>query len=454
MCQKIADLSRWERSTLSIIALCLIATFLLSACDDAPQSTAAAALPTGVMTPTTTHATALMDSTGPDAVDGVGVRNIGSRGPVGGADVEGGSSTAPPIGSTWVLHSRDGRPVIDGSFVALKVYEASIGGYGGCNRIGIGPLTIDGEPEPPDPKPFFGTGGVIHQTGLFINARGCAGPEGLAEQEDGFVRALTAGTTYRLDDDRLQIFGRNGVLRLSFFRQEPLPGEQIDLDGTAWRQMGDGAGTLVFLGGLVNGETACRDLLATYRLFPRLRFPSIGMRGSGESCSEEEWASECITDFLSYAWEYSVYEDAGSRQLGMRSSEGDTRIFEQLPPTFENINDGEWSLRSFARLGEGSTRRSTQVIPGSKVTISFGDDGFSGTAGCNNYRGLAKVRGGSITVDVRSIHSGEEACEGRGLVEQEARYLGLLPKLTQYWVYGDALYMRTNDDVRLLFGAE
>ena len=218
--------------------------------------------------------------------------------------------------------------------------------------------------------------------------------------------------------------------------------------------MGDGAVTLVFLGGLVAGETACRDLLATYKLSPRLRFPSKGMRGSGESCSAEEWASEAITDFLSYAWEYSVFEDAGSLQLGMRSSEGDTRIFEQLPLTFENINDGEWSLSTFVRLGEGSTRRGTEVIPGSKVTISFGEDDFSGTAGCNNYTGLAKVRDGSITVDVRSIYGKEDTCEGRGLMEQEARYLGLLPKLTQYWVYGDALYMRTNDDVFLLFGAE
>ena len=216
----------------------------------------------------------------------------------------------------------------------------------------------------------------------------------------------------------------------------------------------DAAVTLAFLGGLLAGETACRGLLATYKLSPRLRFPSMGMRGSGESCSEEERASQSITDFLSYAWEYSVYEEAGSRRLGMRSSEGDTRIFEQLPLTFKNITDAEWSLTTFVRLGEGFTLRDTEAIRGSKVTISFDEEGFFGSGGCNNYTGLADMEDGLMTVDEQFIYREEETCEGRGRMEQEARYLGLLPKLTRYWVYGDALYMRTNDDILLLFGAE
>ena len=404
-----------------------------------------------MLTPTTTHTPALIEATGPDIVDGIGAQVYPPRGPAGGVDADDSSRSAPPVGSTWVLRSLDGRPVIEGSFVALKVYENGIGGYGGCNRIGRGTITIGGEPV--DTKPFFGPGGVIDHTGL-LTARGCVGPEGLAEQEEGYLRALMAGETYRLEDDRLDVLNRNGVARLTFSRQEPLPGHQVDLEGTAWRQTDDAAVTLAFLGGLVAGETACRDLLATYQLSPHLRFSSKSMRGSGESCSEEERASESITAFLSYAWEYSVYEEAGSLRLGMRSSEGDTRILEPLPLTIENITDPEWSLTTFVRLGEGSTLRRTEVIPESRVTISFGEEGFSGTAGCNNYTGLAGMEDGLMTVDERSIYHDQETCEGRGLMEQEARYLGLLPKLTRYWVYGDALYMRTNDDVLLLFGAE
>ena len=151
----------------------------------------------------------------------------------------------PPVGSTWVLHSLDGRPVIEGSFVALKVYQDGTGAYGGCNRIGLGPITFPGEPV--DKKPYFGPGGVIHHTGSSKTDRGCIGPGGLAEQEEGYWRALIEGNLYRLEDDRIEVFDTNGALRLVFYRQEPLPGQQIDLEGTAWRQMDDEAVTLSFL---------------------------------------------------------------------------------------------------------------------------------------------------------------------------------------------------------------
>ena len=438
-----------------IVCLTLMATSLTLACDDGLQHTTSTRVPANSLAPSTTHIptpTSGPASAATTAAGGLTVQAQLNDGPVRRVDADDRSSAVPPVGSTWVLHSLDGRPVIEGSFVALKVYQDGAGAYGGCNRIGLGPITFPGEPV--DKKPYFGPGGVIHHTGSSKNDRGCIGPGGLAEQEEGYWRALIEGNRYRLEDDRLEVFATNGALRLVFYRQEPLPGQQIDLEGTAWRQMGDVDVTLAFLGGLVAGETACRDLLTTYKLSPRLRFPSIGMRGSGESCSEEERASEGITDFLSYVWEYSVYEEAGSRRLGMRSSEGDTRTFAPLPQTIANITDVEWSLTSFVRLGDHFTLRNTGVIPGSKVTISFGDTGFSGNAGCNNYAGLAKLEDGLVTVDVRSIYREEETCEGRGLMEQEARYLGLLPKLTLYGVYGDALYMRTNDDIFLLFGAE
>ena len=458
MFESIASRAKQRRSAwliVSIVSLTLIAASLALACDDGLQRTTSTRAPGSSLAPSITHLptpTSGLIPASTTAAGGLTVQVPLNDGPVGGVDVDDRSSTAPPVGFTWVLHSLDGRPVIEGSFVALKVYQDGTGAYGGCNRIGLGPITFPGEPV--DKKPYFGPGGVIHLTGASKNDRGCAGPGGLAEQEEGYLRALIEGNRYRLEDDRLEVFDTNGALRLVFYRQEPLPGQQIDLEGTAWRQIDDEAVTLAFLGDLVAGETACRDLLATYKLSPRLRFPSTGMRGSGESCSEEERASQSITDFLSYAWEYSMYEEAGSKRLGMRSSEGDTRVFEKLPLTFENITDAEWSLTTFVRLGEGFTLRDTEAIRGSKVTISFDEEGFFGSGGCNNYTGLADMEDGLMTVDEQFIYREEETCEGRGRMEQEARYLGLLPKLTRYWVYGDALYMRTNDDILLLFGAE
>lgn len=460
MSQGIANRENQRRSTWLIAPIAgffLMAASLTLACDEGLQHTTSTPAPATSPAPTNAHVpmppSSPTPASTPTAAGGLTVQGLVDDGPLGSVDAGDGNEAVPQVGSTWLLHLLNGQRVIEGSFLALKVYETSVGGYGGCNGISGGPITF-GE-EPADPQPFFGPDGVIHQTDWFITARGCVGPEGLGEQEDGYAEALFAGQTYRLEDDRLDIFDKNGTPRLVFYRQEPLPGQPIDLQGTAWRLVDDGAVTLTFLGGLVTGETACRDLLATYNLFPRLNFPSMGMRGSGESCSEEAWKSEGITDFLSYAWEYSVYEEAGSRRLGMRSSEGDTRIFEEMPPTFDNVTDVEWSLTSLVRVGEHFTLRDTGVISGSKVTISFHEDGFSGSAGCSSYRGLATLEDGSITVDPQSLYVARETCRTpERVMEQEARYLGLLPKLTEYVIYGDDLYVRTNDDIFLLFVAE
>ena len=68
MCENSASLnnvSRWMRSTLSIIALCLMATLLLSACDEGAQPTVATPVPTSALAPTTTHPPAPTDSPTP-----------------------------------------------------------------------------------------------------------------------------------------------------------------------------------------------------------------------------------------------------------------------------------------------------------------------------------------------------------------------------------------------------
>ena len=65
-----------------------------------------------------------------------------------------------------------------------------------------------------------------------------------------------------------------------------------------------------------------------------------------------------------------------------------------------------------------------------------------------------KSKSGSITIDVQSFSHTEKACEGLdGLMEQEERYLDLLPRMTRYGTYGDGLFMQS-DDVFLLFQAE
>ena len=270
--------------------------------------------------------------------------------------------------------------------------------------------------------------------------------------------------------DRLEIFDRGGAARLVFVREAPLSGRPIDLGGTAWRLLMEGetggdlrAPTLAFLDDrLVTGVTACRAYLATYsKSEGSVRFPSQSMLPSPQSCPEQSRRLEGeYGDFLSWAKEYSVNEEGGSSRLRIRSARGRTLTFEPLRPTVEDIADSEWTLVAFIELRQLElgmwNPRPASVVQGTEVTISFDKDGISGASGCNSYEGLAMVEDdGSITNDVQFFSHTEKACDGPdGLMEQEERYLDLLPRLTRYGMYGDGLFMRTDDDEFLLFQAE
>ena len=161
------------------------------------------------------------------------------------------------------------------------------------------------------------------------------------------------------------------------------------------------------------------------------------------------------TDFLTWAREYSVYEEGGSRRLEIRSLRGEALTFEPLTPTVEDIADADWALRTFIELRQGDgVPLHNPVVEGTEVTILLDEYGVSGSSGCNSYSAPAMVEDGTIKINALPLIHTEKACEGVfGLVEQEDRYLGLLPRLARYGIYGDSLFLQTDDDVFLLFQA-
>ena len=376
------------------------------------------------------------------------------------------AQSALPGDATWILDSLDGRPIIENSFVTLNVNENWVGGYDGCNSYG-GQTTGGTSVADAD--------GLFSAPPLARTQRDCAEPEGVTGQADAYVSVLMQGERYRVVGDRLEIFVSGDAARLVFVRQAPLPGDPINLAGSTWRQLTEGdtdgevrAATLAFLDDrLVAGATACRGYLATYgatysQSEGSVRFPSQTMLKSPQPCPEESRRLEGeFGDFLTWANEYSVYEEGRSIRLGIRSATGETLTFEPLPATVEDIADANWNLVAIVELrdidfGMWHTRP-TSVVQGTEVTVSFDKDGISGVSGvsgCNSYAGVAEVEDGSITIDVQSFSHTEKACEGLdGLMEQEERYLDLLPRMTRYGTYGDGLFMQS-DDVFLLFQAE
>ena len=360
----------------------------------------------------------------------------------------------------WTLESLDGRPLIEESSIILKMSEDGFVGFDGCNHY-------DGRSK--DGAPIADADGRFSVQDGFRTEQHCPEPQGIMEQADAYISALWQGERFRIVDDRLEILDSEGATRLVFVKQEPLPGHPVELEGTGWRLLieadamdGVRAPTLAFLDDrLVTGATACRSYVATYKASEgALRFPIKSMVRFPQSCGKDARILEGeFGDFLTWAREYSVHEEGGSTRLRIRSARGKTLTFEQLPQNIEGIADTEWSLVAFVelrQLGPGMwNRRTISVVQGTEVTILFDKDGLGGFTGCNSYAGSAKVEDGSISIDAQNFSYTAKLCEAPdGLREQEERYFDLVQRMTRYGIYGDGLFMQTDDDVFLLFQAE
>jgi heat shock protein HslJ len=80
------------------------------------------------------------------------------------------------------------------------------------------------------------------------------------------------------------------------------------------------------------------------------------------------------------------------------------------------------------------------VVPGSRVTAVFGEDGrVSGSAGCNAYTGRAIPSTGRLEVGLMATTM--MYCNLYGVMPQEQAYLALLEKATAYRLDGRLLQL-------------
>ena len=105
----------------------------------------------------------------------------------------------------WQLQSLNGRGLVAGSSITLRVVGEELQGSAGCNDYEI-ELTAAGEG-------FLSTG-IIIQTLLL-----CPSPENVMEQEDAYLAALKSAATYRVIDQCLEIADAGGNTILVFGRQ-------------------------------------------------------------------------------------------------------------------------------------------------------------------------------------------------------------------------------------------
>jgi heat shock protein HslJ len=371
------------------------------------------------------------------------------------APADEGLSTSSTLGDTeWVLTSLNGKGLIEGTNITLGFDEEGLSGFAGCNAYGGGP---DGR------EAIATQDGTLTIPGLAITAQLCLSPEGIMEQEQAYVEALSSAATYRMTDDRLEIGDVAGETTLVFARKEEFPMDPGDLVGTAWllRSVNGSAPvegstiTLVFHDeSKIVGVAGCRGYYGTYEASgDDVGFPMLGMTGSVERCSEALTVQEAeYTTSLEWATDYRLNEV----KLEISTARGEVLAFEPLPKDDDaSLESAPWTLTAFVEtktIEEMSTPvlSLTDPLAETRITAEFENGTLSGSAGCNGYSGAYALDGSALTVG--TIAATEMAClDPAGAMEQEQRYLGSLGDVSTYAVFGNRLWLETDDGRGLVF---
>ena len=375
------------------------------------------------------------------------------------------ASSGIPNGVRWNLESLDGRPRLEGTFIALTVDGNSYGGGDGCNTFGG--RTEGGLPVADKNGAFSGSAKGTAETLMLCVSRD--GSDGIMKQAEAYKRAVRSGRTFEIDGDRLKILDGSGKVRLVFVRRATLPGEATDLAGTQWRMVDEKSEygdvpppTLAFLNEhLAGGTTACRDFILDYRVSEdgSLSFSGKGRYGLADSCSEEMIELERSFRSGLSSDDYAVDDSSGESVLRIRTYRDEVLSFEPLPQAAEDrIYMGRWSLMAFTepdRVNSWYTvyARVSELIPETDLTISFEENSLLGHGECHAYEASLSVE--ESRMEVSDVLVAERPCDDpEGVMEQETRFAEALERATFFRIYGERLFVQTEDYEALLFRAE
>ncbi|MGI6022043.1 MAG: META domain-containing protein [Methanoculleus sp.] len=273
----------------------------------------------------------------------------------------------------------------------------------------------------------------------------CSEPEGLMEQEARFLELLASAAECQIENDRLEIIDASGAPVLTFVRGMP-----IDLAGSSWTLTslideggsmapiitGTTVTTLFDADGIrVSGLAGCNHYSADYTR----NGADITIKSAVRTdmyCGEPEGLMDQEDRYLSLLTDVSSYWVEGDRLILSDKEGADLLVLDRAAevPDLPLVGT-DWVLDSY------STGRDaiSSVITGTTITAKFTDDSkITGSAGCNHYGGEYLLDGANLSVS--SLFSTLMYCgEPEGVMEQEARYLGLFDSVTGYRIDGDRL---------------
>ncbi len=227
---------------------------------------------------------------------------------------------ASPEGE-WTLQTLNGAPLLAASAINATFEDGKITGYSGCNSYG-GAYTVKGD--------------GLQLGEIAITEMACL-EDGVMEQEQAYMAALSNVAKFRLDNDRLELLDASGATLLVYARVEPFTGDPAALVGTEWQLLTfDGSPldetllfTLAFTENRYSGLAGCRHFEGDYQAGDgEIAFPMMTM--VEETCPNADdayWGLEGrFTDALSWARHWRIVKN----RLEIRTSRGEVLVFTAL----------------------------------------------------------------------------------------------------------------------------
>jgi heat shock protein HslJ len=361
-------------------------------------------------------------------------------------------------GRLWILEQLRGQPLVEGSLISIRfgyeprltTTENSLTGFAGCSRY-------SGDFEAADQGIL-----LVNRANVDSNKateEECPGPKGAAEQQITYIDALRSAASYHLTDGHLEVRDLSGKTILVYVPQEDLRRKDGGLAGTAWqfvsmegRELTSGLlMTLTFHDEQQgSGHAGCVDYSLHYSAHDG-DVGSMGIAYLGFDCPLGAYLDEetaFVGSFL-YAEHYRLSDG----QLELITLWGETMVFKPLPAAATaDLGGSTWSLQAFLEPDPYSaSAEAGPVLPDvlEEISIHFETGMASGLAGCNMYSAAYRRRGTSLSLDPIAVTG--MACQQQGIMEQEQRYLSVLQAVTSGQVYGDHLWLETEDGRVLAF---
>lgn len=194
--------------------------------------------------------------------------------------------------------------------------------------------------------------------------------------------------------------------------------------------------------GTVSGTAGCNDYTASYT-------NATGTFAIGPPTSTERYCGSPAGVMDQEAAYLRLLQEARSYSVDgqLRLADGAGRViltYTLTPlgtPVPAPLVNTSWHATSFVNES-GQTYSPRGLTP---VTLIFGADGtLYGNAGCNNYVGTYRQTG-EDAISIGDLRTTRLYCGIAGVMEIEATYLALLPRMTRYAIAGDTLTLSDAD---------